>query len=297
MDSSLEKSKKIQRDHYRRCKEMCADPQRTKDDETSYKTLVGFLPDKKCKLLDLGCGEASVYPHLSGHDYYGLECVEEALGVAKKTVKSPDNLKLGMIEEIPFEDEFFDVVWARHVLEHSSDMEKTLNEIVRVLKPDGLLIYALPQGKHNEPAHLYQTDRAGWFKLLSTKFGMLKDGAHKFNLNEYYGVCKKIPLRDKWTEFHEEALPYEQAIAQEPFKTLIENITSFVRGHKLQSVLETGFGTGYVMIRLAEDIDTVVGIESSITLIERATELSKRFGSKAFIGNEDMWDKEIYKVE
>lgn len=276
MDSSLEENKKIQIDHYRRCKEMCADPQRTKDDETSYKMLVSFLPDKKCKILDLGCGEASAYPHLSGHDYYGLECVEEAWEVAIEKVESPDNLKVGMIEEIPFEDDFFDVVWARHVLEHSSDMEKTLNEILRVLKPDGLLIYALPQGKHNEPAHLYQTDRTGWFKLLSSKFGMLKDGAHRFNLNEYYGVCKKIPSEDKWTEFHENALPYEQAIVQEPFKTLIDSIISFAKSFSLKNFLETGFGTGYVMFRIsAEDENyNVDGIESSKNLIRRAEDLS-----------------------
>lgn len=306
MDLSLEESKKIQADHYRKCKEMCDDPQRTKDDETSYETLAGFLPNRKCKILDLGCGEASAYLHLSEHDYYGLECVKEALGIAKKKVKSPDNLKLGMIEEIPFEDGFFDVVWARHVLEHSSDMEKTLNEIIRVLKPDGLLIYALPQGKHNEPAHLYQTDRTGWFKLLSAKFGMLKDGAHRFNLNEYYGVCRKIVPRDKWTKFHEEALPYAQAIVQEPFKTLIESVVRFVRGYRIPSggggkigtILETGFGTGYVAVALKKELlfeVDVCGIEASPVLLARAEKLADELDTIVLIGLGDMFDSEIYE--
>lgn len=193
MPLSLEENKEIQVDHYRRCEDMVnilRDTQHLKDDEISYSTLAGFLPDRKCKILDLGCGKAEAYKYLSEHDYYGVECVEEALEIACKKVSHPENLKLGMIEEIPFEDNFFDVIWARHVLEHSSDIEKTLQEIIRVLKPEGFLIYALPQGVHNEPAHIYQTDRGGWFKVLSAKFGMLKDGEHSFNLNEYYGVCQ-----------------------------------------------------------------------------------------------------------
>jgi len=192
MDLSLEKNKEIQIDHYHRCKSMPIDPQRQKSDQKSYETLKDFLPKEKGKVLDLGCGEANAYQVLAGHEYYGLDCCEEALEVAKKKVDDPDCLRFGMIEEIPFENDCFDMVWARHVLEHSCDIEKTLDEIIRVLKPDGLLIYAVPQGIHDEPAHRFQTDRQGWFDLLSKKFGMLKDGvnADPVLLNEYYGVCR-----------------------------------------------------------------------------------------------------------
>jgi len=209
MSSSLEENKKIQIDHYLRCKDLSKDPQRMADDKISYVTLTKFLPVKSgwSVILDLGCGEGKAIEYIRRNttnldkselnhpayfelDYYGLDCVEEALEIARKKTEFPENFKLGMIEEMPFEDDFFDVVWARHILEHSSDIDKTLNEIIRVLKPEGFLIYALPQGIHDEPAHITETDREGWFKLLSAKFGMLKDGQHSFNLNEYYGVCQ-----------------------------------------------------------------------------------------------------------
>lgn len=194
---NVEELKKIQTDHYHRCKKQSSENEGLRHDaevldKISYATLKEFLPKEKCRVLDLGCGEAIAFDYLSDHDYYGIDCCDEALEIAKTKVKSPENLILGMIEELPFEDSFFDVVWARHILEHSSDIEKTLDEIVRVLKPTGLLIYALPQGRHDEPAHLFQTDRVGWFKLLSGKFGMLHDGEHAFNLNEYYGVCQNL---------------------------------------------------------------------------------------------------------
>lgn len=194
MPLSLEENQKIQEDHYQRCKPLSVNPQFIADDKISYETLIKFMPNKRCKVLDLGCGEAQAYLYLSGHDYYGLDCVSEALRIAKGKVDNPKNIKSGMIEEIPFEENFFDVVWARHVLEHSSDIKKTLNEIVRILKPDGLLIFALPQGTHDEPAHLYQTDRQGWFDLLASRFGMIQDGEHPFNLWEYYGVCQNIKM-------------------------------------------------------------------------------------------------------
>jgi ubiquinone/menaquinone biosynthesis C-methylase UbiE len=192
MDLSLEENQKIQVDHYLRCQELLVDPQRVEDDRTSCEKLMSFMPEhKKCTVLDLGCGEAMAYDYLAEHDYYGLDCCEAALKIAKKKVTEAKQLKLGMIEEIPFEDEFFDVVWARHILEHSSDVKKTLDEIVRVLKTAGLLIYAVPQGIHPEPAHLFQADRKLWFDLLASKFSMLQDGEHPFNLREYYGVCQK----------------------------------------------------------------------------------------------------------
>lgn len=296
MSLSLEESKKIQIDHYRRCKEIQISSQQIADDKISYNTLAGLLPDKKCKILDLGCGEGTAYEYLSEHDYYGLECVEEALEIAKEKVKFPEHLKLGMIEEIPFEDEFFDVVWARHVLEHSSDMEKTLNEVLRVLKSDGFLIYAMPQGKHGEPAHLYQTDRAGWFKLLSSKFGMLKDSEHRFNLKEYYGVCKKIPPKDKWTEFHEKALPYEQAIKEEPFKTLADQIVGFAHSYSPELIIEIGFGTGYTMINLSKKLaQRIVGIDISEILVKRAKELAEEKEATIEAIQADAFNPEVWQ--
>lgn len=302
---SVEENKTIQRDHHERLK---ASPPDKSHDDISYQTLKGFLcfsegwdkAKEDLRVLDLGCGTAEAYPYLSEHDYYGIECVEENLEEAKSKVKRPENLKLGMIEQLPFEDGFFDVVWARHVLEHSSDLLKTFDEIIRVLKPDGLLIYALPQGVHDEPAHIYQTNRLGWFKLLSTRFDMLNDGEHPFNLNEYYGVCRKPRCQDKWAKFLDNALPYEQAIGREPYTTLIHRIIDMIDQHDITAVLETGFGTGYVLVYLAERFERAhspvkfMGIEISEEVIVRAKQLSLLHGDCALISKHDIFDPDVY---
>jgi len=45
---------------------------------------------------------------------------------------------------MPFDDDSFDVIFASHVLEHVSDDNMALSEIVRVLKPNGFAILPVP---------------------------------------------------------------------------------------------------------------------------------------------------------
>ncbi len=48
------------------------------------------------------------------------------------------------IQQLPFADATYDVVFASHVLEHIVDDEKALSEIRRVLKPRGIAILPVP---------------------------------------------------------------------------------------------------------------------------------------------------------
>lgn len=47
--------------------------------------------------------------------------------------------------DLPFEDDTFDVVFCNHVLEHIVDDKKAMSELYRVLKPQGLGIFQIPQ--------------------------------------------------------------------------------------------------------------------------------------------------------
>ena len=52
-------------------------------------------------------------------------------------------LRQGDVRELPYDDEVFDLVMTAHVLEHLVDPGVALKEMVRVLKPGGLLIACL----------------------------------------------------------------------------------------------------------------------------------------------------------
>ena len=48
------------------------------------------------------------------------------------------------IQDLPFEDNSFDVVFCNHVLEHVEDDKKALSELYRVMKPNGWGIFQVP---------------------------------------------------------------------------------------------------------------------------------------------------------
>lgn len=49
------------------------------------------------------------------------------------------------ILDLPFEDSSFDVIFCNHVLEHIEDDRKAMSELYRVLKPNGMGIFQIPQ--------------------------------------------------------------------------------------------------------------------------------------------------------
>ncbi len=48
------------------------------------------------------------------------------------------------LQQLPFNDQSYDFVFASHVLEHIPDDEKALSEIRRILKPNGIAILPVP---------------------------------------------------------------------------------------------------------------------------------------------------------
>ena len=49
------------------------------------------------------------------------------------------------ILNLPFDDNSFDIVFCNHVLEHIEDDKKAMQELFRVLKPNGMGIFQIPQ--------------------------------------------------------------------------------------------------------------------------------------------------------
>ncbi|GBF08530.1 putative S-adenosylmethionine-dependent methyltransferase [Aeropyrum pernix] len=107
---------------------------------------VKFLLKNKedIRWLDIGCGLGYLVKEAmeEGIDAYGIEISDYAL----RNAIIKERVKLGSITDIPFEDEYFDVVSAFDVLEHihPRDTFKALSEIHRVLKPKGILIMTTP---------------------------------------------------------------------------------------------------------------------------------------------------------
>jgi glycosyltransferase involved in cell wall biosynthesis/ADP-heptose:LPS heptosyltransferase/ubiquinone/menaquinone biosynthesis C-methylase UbiE len=106
------------------------------------KALKAVLPEFKDTLLDLGCGEMPyrdlILANSKVNKYIGLD-IENPL--YQQQVK-PDLFWNG--ERIPLENNNVDCVMATEVLEHIPYPEKILDEIRRVLKPEGILFLTVP---------------------------------------------------------------------------------------------------------------------------------------------------------
>lgn len=57
------------------------------------------------------------------------------------------------IVNLPFNDNSFDVVFCNHVLEHIEDDKKAMQELYRVLKPNGMGIFQVPQDLNIEKTY------------------------------------------------------------------------------------------------------------------------------------------------
>ena len=107
-----------------------------------------LLPPAQGRALDVGAGRgiASYALAQEGFVVTALEPASSALVGANaiRGLSAASGLNIEVIEEfserLPFTDSQFDVVFARAVLHHTSDLTAACREFFRVLKPGGLLL-------------------------------------------------------------------------------------------------------------------------------------------------------------
>jgi SAM-dependent methyltransferase len=98
-------------------------------------------------LLDVGCGPGSITrgfaERLAPGLVVGLDLSEETLAAARRDAseRGLDNLQYqaGSVYGLPYADASFDVVYAHQVLQHLREPSVALREMLRVLRPGGLL--------------------------------------------------------------------------------------------------------------------------------------------------------------
>lgn len=99
--------------------------------------------DARC--LDVGCGDGGTSgPWLSAHaaDYVGVDVSATAVAEAVRT--GFDARVIDDASALPFSDATFDVVTCIEVLEHLFEPDRAAEEILRVLRPQGVLIATVP---------------------------------------------------------------------------------------------------------------------------------------------------------
>jgi SAM-dependent methyltransferase len=104
-----------------------------------------FSDGRLVRVLNIGVGDAWLERHCLelGWETYSLDPDEAAISRLKPLgIKA----RAGPIENIPYDDNFFDVTFCSEVVEHLSaeHIQSGLSEINRVLKTDGVLLGTVP---------------------------------------------------------------------------------------------------------------------------------------------------------
>ena len=96
------------------------------------------------KILDAGCGFGFFLSALSDRwEKYGLELSEYCVDFIKKN--NPNiKVKDEIIENIPFDLEFFNVIYSFHVIEHVKNPIKHVECLHKMLKKGGTLVISTP---------------------------------------------------------------------------------------------------------------------------------------------------------
>lgn len=97
--------------------------------------------------LDAGMGPGRLVAELAecGWRVSGIDISASMVELARRRVPSArERLSVGSIDALPFADRSFDRVAAIGVVEYLDDPAAGLAELVRVLRPDGLLVISMP---------------------------------------------------------------------------------------------------------------------------------------------------------
>ena len=179
--------------------------------------------EKGMTALDVGAGLGKCMISLenAGFDVYGVEPSEtfRNKAIEKMNIDS-DRLKLGMLEEVDYDANSFDFITFGAVLEHLYDPAQSIKQVLKWLKPNGIIQIEVPSSKWlipkifnlyfklrrtnyvtnlspmHEPFHMYEFDLES-FRQLATRldFEIVK---HRYEVCKIYYVPKFLHPILRW---------------------------------------------------------------------------------------------------
>lgn len=121
------------------------------------------------RVLDIGCGQGVALERFRAR---GMQAVGVTLNETDLAACRTNGFDVAKMDQsfLEFEDASFDVIWARHVIEHSVMPLYTLQEYRRVLRPGGYLYLEVPApdtiGHENNINHYSVMGQQMWLSLL-----------------------------------------------------------------------------------------------------------------------------------
>jgi 2-polyprenyl-3-methyl-5-hydroxy-6-metoxy-1,4-benzoquinol methylase len=102
------------------------------------------------KILEIGCGAGGIVAELTkrGHDIVGTDLSHEIIAYGLK-LHGNIRLEVQAAEELSYADGTFDVVLSFDLFEHIPQIDRHIEEVRRVLKPQGYYLFQTPNKYSN----------------------------------------------------------------------------------------------------------------------------------------------------
>jgi sarcosine/dimethylglycine N-methyltransferase len=189
-------------------------------------------PRTDSRVIDLGSGYGGAARVLAGR--YG--CRVTALNLsevenerARKLNREQELDELievvdGNFEELPYEDETFDLVWSQDAFLHSPAREQVIKEASRVLKPGGDFVFTDPMQSDNCPEGVLQPilNRIHLDSMASPEF--YRKTASANNLEEVVFEELTIHLKRHYSSVLDETIKHETQLKSRVSEEYIRNM-------------------------------------------------------------------------
>ncbi len=174
--------------------------------EPHIKNFCEFKKYSNKKVLEIGCGigtDAIMFAK-EGCEYYGIELSNESLNITKERFKlynlEGQFFNINAEDMSIFKDNYFDLVYSFGVIHHTENPEKVIDEIHRILKPEGeakIMLYSKDSWKNmmiNLNLDQYEAQSGCPIAYTYTKDDIynLFDNFKDININQYHIFPYKI---------------------------------------------------------------------------------------------------------
>ncbi len=169
----------------------------TSGDWPTKNRLIEQTCDPANSILDVGCGTGHLLRYLNSVGFKNLHAFDHSNYAITRLKSEGISGTIGKLPDIALPDETFDVVIASQVLEHIVRRKHFVEEIGRVLRPDGRFFVFVPNDTLDplsEPSHVALYDRKSLRDFLSRHFqirelGDMVDDHHPMPV--LYAICEK----------------------------------------------------------------------------------------------------------
>jgi SAM-dependent methyltransferase len=136
-----------------------------------YRLAAQLAPGRR--VLDVACGEgygSALLAAAGAGTVVGVDL--DPATVEHARTRHGIDARAGDVRALPFEDGSFDLVVSFETIEHVEEPERALDELARVVAPDGLVVVSTPNSRQylvENPFHVREFEHAEFVELLQAR--------------------------------------------------------------------------------------------------------------------------------